>query len=204
MAQSNERIGILGGTFNPIHIAHLLLAQEAWYRFDLSQVLLIPAARNPLREDIDNLAADAHRMQMLQLATKGDSRFTVDGCELRRGGASYTIETLRLVNSQHPQAELYLLMGADAALTLPRWKDISSYSALCTIVVCDRPGSALLQQGLPPEIADLQLKYELMPIPQLDISSSDIRRRLRQNKPIRYMVPDAVAEYIHRQLLYLA
>lgn len=203
MALSSNRLGILGGTFNPVHLVHLLIAQEAWYRFELSQVLFIPAARNPLRVDTETLAGDDHRLNMLRLATDDDVRFTVNAWELRRGGKSYTIDTLRHLSTQRPDAELFLLMGADAALTLPQWKDVRSFAELCTVVVCNRPGQPDLQRELPAELAELGLRLEVMPLPQLDISSSEIRRRLRQGKPIRYWVPDGVAEYIHRHSLYL-
>lgn len=202
MALSSERLGILGGTFNPVHLAHLLIAQEAWYRFDLAQVMFIPAARNPLRSDVESLASDDHRLAMLRLATEEDARFSVNAWELRKGGKSFTIDTLRHQREIRPTAELYLLIGADAALTLPQWKDVRDFRELCTVVICNRPGSTDMQRELPQELVALGLRLEVMPLPQLDISASEIRRRLRIGKPVRYFVPDAVAEYIHRQGLY--
>lgn len=197
-----ERLGLLGGSFNPVHMAHLLLAQEAWHRLELSRVVFVPAAQNPLRDEPPPGTTDGDRLRMLQLATEPDSRFTVDSQEIRRGGLSYTVDILRRLAALYPGAELYLLLGADAALSLPQWKDVQDYGALCTIVACNRPGSGDLSLGLPPELAALGLRWEFLPLPLLDISSSDIRRRVSLGKPVRYFVPDAVAEYIHRHGLY--
>jgi nicotinate-nucleotide adenylyltransferase len=197
-----ERLGILGGTFNPVHTAHLVLAQEAWHRLELTRVIFVPAAQNPLRDEPPAGATDSDRLRMLQLATEPDSRFTVDGQEIRRGGLSYTIDTLRRLAALHPGTKLYLLLGADAALSLPQWKDVQEYGGLCTIVACNRPRGRDLSLGLPPELTALGLPWEYMPLPLLDISSSDIRRRVSLGKPVRYFVPNAVAEHIHRQGLY--
>ncbi|MCH7471421.1 nicotinate (nicotinamide) nucleotide adenylyltransferase [bacterium] len=206
MAQSSEpteRIGILGGSFNPVHLAHLLVAQEAWYRLDISRVLFIPAAKNPLKHSPPVQATGAQRLKMLKLACAQDSRFTVVDSEIKRGGKSYAIDTLRALAKRYRGAELYLLLGADAALTLPKWKDIESFRDLCRVVLWNRPGSADLAGGVPDELAALGLRYEFMQIPPLQLSSSEIRRRVRQGKPVRYFVPDAVAEFIHQHSLYL-
>jgi nicotinate-nucleotide adenylyltransferase len=199
----SERLGILGGSFNPVHIAHMILAQEAWHRLELSRVLFIPAAQNPLKDEPPAGANDDQRLAMLKLALEPDSRLSLDAWEIRRGGVSYTIDTLRRLASLHPGAELYLLVGADAALALAEWKDVRSYRELCTVVICNRPGEPDLAPGLPPEMAGLDLRYEYMPLPPLAISASEIRKRLRLGKPVRYFVADAVAEYIHRHKLYL-
>jgi nicotinate-nucleotide adenylyltransferase len=203
VALLNKRLGILGGSFNPVHFAHLAMAQEAWYRLELASVLLVPVARNPLREGPPEGATDEQRLAMLRLVCHEDSRFIVDASEVRQGGTSYTIETLKRLKSRNPDAELYLLIGADSALSLPRWKDIREFGELCAIVVCNRPGEADLSAGFPQELLDLELRLEYMPLPPLAISSSEIRRRIRLGKPVRYFVPDAVAEYIHEQQLYL-
>lgn len=199
----SERLGILGGSFNPVHLAHLMLAQEAWYRLQLNRVIFVPLAQNPLKPEPPTGTRDDERLAMLKLALEHDSRFDVDAQELRRGGLSYTIHTLQRIAARHSQAELYLLLGADSALSLPQWKDVRQYRDLCTIVVCNRPGEADLSAGLPRQLAELELRYEYMPLPQIEISASEIRKRVRMGKPVRYLVRDAVAEYIHLQSLYV-
>jgi nicotinate-nucleotide adenylyltransferase len=202
VALSSEKLGLLGGSFNPVHLAHLVLAQEAWHRFELKRVIFIPVAQNPLKDDPREHTTDDHRLQMLKLALMDDARFGIDGQELRQGGVSYAVDTLRRYREQHKAAELYLLLGADALLSLPRWREIEAYGELCTVVFCNRPGEDDLAAGLPEQITELGLRYEFMPIPALDISSSAIRRRVRMGKPVRYLVPDNVAQYIHTHGVY--
>ncbi len=202
MSAGVERLGILGGSFNPPHLAHLLLAQEAWYRYDLTRVIFIPAARNPFKPEAADGAVAEQRLRMTRLATENDARFSVDASEVRAGGTSYTIDTLRRLGKLHPGSELYLILGADAALGLPGWKDIEAYPPLCKVVVANRPGSDDLRTHFPPELTALGLWMEYMPLPPLELSASEIRSRVRMGKPIRYMVHDAVAEYIHENGLY--
>jgi nicotinate-nucleotide adenylyltransferase len=202
MMAGQERLGILGGSFNPPHLAHLLLAQEAWYRYDLRRVIFIPVARNPLKDSELEGATAEQRLALVRRAVEPDARFSVDASEVRSGGVSYTIDTLRRLRKLNPDAELYLILGADAALSLPRWKDIGQFSELCRIVVCNRPGAADLREAFPPELQALGLRMEFMPLPPLDLSATELRSRIRMGKPVRYLVPDAVAEYIHEQGLY--
>ena len=202
MEPSRKRLGLFGGTFNPPHVAHLLLAQEAWYRLELARVEFIVAGQNPLKDDPRAHATDEQRLEMAKLAVREDARFSVDARELRRGGPSYTIDTLMYYAEHYPDWELYLLMGADAALSLPEWKDIRLYGGLCTIVFCNRPGEDDLRGGLPEEFKELGLRWEFMPLPPLDLSSTEIRKRLRMGKPVRYFVADSVAEYIHQNGIY--
>jgi nicotinate-nucleotide adenylyltransferase len=203
MPVGSERLGILGGSFNPVHIAHLILAQEAYYRYQLSRVLFIPAARNPLKAGDPPGASPDQRLQMLHLACDKDARFTVDAFELRRPGPSYMIDTLHRLQRVHPGAELNLIIGADCAHQLHQWKDIHEYRELCRIIVTDRPGSESLAESVPAEMVRLELRWEFMHLPLIPISSSDIRQRARLGKPIRYFVPDGVAEYIRERQLYL-
>ncbi len=198
-----QRLGILGGTFNPVHHGHLLVAQEAWYRYELGRVILVPAARNPLKASDPEGTVPEQRLKMLKLVEDADSRFSVDAAELRHGGPSYTISTLKRIAEVNPHAELYLLLGADAAETLPLWKDVEKFRELCRVIVCDRHGSPTYRTTVPAELVALGLKFEFMPIPELDISATDIRQRIRLGKPVRYLVPDLVAEYIHEHRLYL-
>ncbi len=201
---SNQRLGVFGGTFSPPHLGHLRVAQEAWYRYELERVIFMPAAQNPLKDETPaTYITDAQRLDLLKAAIEPDTRFSVDGMELRRGAPSYTIDTLQRLRELYPQHELHLIVGADAALTLAKWKGIQEYCSLCRIVVCNRPGSDDLSQGFPQELDELGLHWEFMPLPPLDVSSSDLRKRIRSGKPIRYMVSDAVAEQIHLNKLYV-
>lgn len=179
------------------------MAQEAWYRLSLAQAVFVPAARNPLKDDPRDETTDAHRLNMLKLAVGDDARFRIDPVELRKGGLSYTIDTLSRYADKYGPNELFLLMGSDAAATLPEWKNVTRYRELCTVVVCNRPGEADFSQGLPSDLQSLGLRFEFMPLPPLDVSSTEIRRRVRQGKPIRYFVPDGVAGYIHEHGVYL-
>ena len=179
-----------------------MLAQEAWYRLELSRVDFIPAAQNPLKYDPRVHCSDEQRLEMVKLAVKDDSRFTVDGRELRQGGKSYTIDTL-LHHAEHsPGSDIFLLVGADAAMTLPEWKHVRMFTKLCTVVICNRPGEPDLSGKLPEPLRELGLKFEYMPLPPLDLSSTEIRKRVRMGRPVRYFVPDAVAEFIHQQGVY--
>ncbi|HES58015.1 MAG TPA: nicotinate (nicotinamide) nucleotide adenylyltransferase [Firmicutes bacterium] len=204
MERSANRIGILGGTFNPVHFGHLVLAQEAWYRFELARVLFVPAAQNPLREDDPrDEVSDAHRLAMLKLGCGRDSRFAVDAHDLRRGGQSYMIDTLRRLGRVHAGSGLVLILGEDAAVMLDRWRYAAEFHEYCELAVAYRPGGDEDEEQLRRLFGDLRLRYEFMPIPQLDISSSDIRQRLKAGKPVRYLCPDTVVEYIHENKLYL-
>lgn len=202
MEPSAKRIGLLGGTFNPPHLAHVLLAQEAWHQLDLEQVLFVPALENPLKADPDAPATISSRLAMVKLAVRDDHRFVVDDCEIKRGRPSYTIDTLMHFQERDPDTELFLLMGADAAVTLPEWKNVRMYAGLCSVVICNRPGEQDLSRELPDMLTELGLRYEYLPLPPLDVSSTEIRRRVSLGKPIRYFVTDSVAEYIHQHGLY--
>jgi nicotinate-nucleotide adenylyltransferase len=195
---------VLGGTFNPIHNGHLALAQEAWYRFDLARVLFIPAAQNPLKDaDPRDDLSDAHRLAMLKQGCERDSRFTVDAFDLRRGGMTFMIDTLKRLHRVHSGAGLVLIVGTDAAAQLDKWRDAREFHRYCEIGVAQRPGEETSEDQLRRLLDGLDLQHEFMPIPQLDISSSDIRQRLKTGKPVRYLCPDAVVEYIHEHKLYV-
>jgi nicotinate-nucleotide adenylyltransferase len=196
-------LGILGGTFDPPHVGHLLVAQAAYYRFRLSRVVFSPAAQNPLKPPGDDgLTKPDTRLALLRLAVENDGRFSVDAHELRKGGPSYTIDTLRRYRERYPETELYFLLGADAAATLPQWKEIAAYRDLCTLAVYPRADAPDFSAGLPPQLAGLDLRWEYVPLECWPVSSTMVRRRLREGKPVRYYVPDAVADFIHQQGLY--
>jgi nicotinate-nucleotide adenylyltransferase len=203
--QVNKRIGILGGTFNPVHSGHLILAQDAQELFELDRILFLPC-RQPPHKDQAQIIAARHRLAMLRAALRGNADFKICRWELERSGPSYTIETIRALKAQHPEWDLAFIIGADTLPELHLWHEIEQLLELCPFVTLTRPGfeaSAL-------SAAQLQLPA---PWPQIllsrtacghrvDISSSEIRQRLRQKKSIRYLVPAAVANYIHKHSLY--
>lgn len=202
MTSSTESIGIFGGSFNPVHIGHLLVAQEVWYRCRLSRVAFVLSASNPLKESPELNATDAQRLKMLRAAVEDDQRFYVDAHDLRRGGITYSVDTLIRFRELHPAADLYFILGADSAEQLHLWKDAQIFMQLCRLVIYGRTGYHDFSRGLPPQLQEFNVNWEYTGINPVDISSTDIRERLRRERPIRYMVPDNVADYIHRLGIY--
>jgi nicotinate-nucleotide adenylyltransferase len=199
------RLGIFGGTFNPVHLGHMIMAQDAMEAFDLSKVLFMPCARPPHKPDAA-LAPAHHRFAMLEAAIEGDLRFEVSDMELQRGGTSYTIDTLRAMRAEHPGVELFFIIGADSLGELHLWREIEALLALCRIVTMARPGvkpEALqanainLRDPWPEQIqADIRVGH------LVEVSSTDIRYRAAEGMAIRYLVPPAVDMYIAEHSLY--
>lgn len=202
---AGARIGILGGTFNPIHTGHLILAQGALERFDLSKVLFIPCARPPHKEAAGLLPAE-DRLAMVRLATEDDPRFDVLDLEIRRGGASYAIDTITELREMHPGAELCFIIGADMLLELHLWKDVRRLLELCTFLSFGRgdvrvPEVRPEDLHLPPPWPERLLRNAVAGR-RVDISSSEIRHRIAEGLGIRYLVPVAVEMYIAEHRLY--
>ena len=197
------RLGVLGGTFDPVHLGHLAAAEEAAYRFDLEQVLLLPARHQPLKEH-EPWASDAQRLAMLRLAAEGNARLAVSALELERPAPSYTVDTLRLLHASYgPSCELYFLLGIDAVNALDRWREPAELLRLARLVAMSRGGMrepdwAMLQKMSP----DAAGRVEVLAVPDIDISSRELRRRAAAGAPIRYQVPEAVWAYIEAQGLY--
>lgn len=191
MPPRRPRLGILGGSFNPIHHGHLIVATRVAEALGLERVLVIPAARAPLK-DPRELAPARDRWEMVKRAIRGDPLFEACDLELRRGGISYTVETLRELQRRRP-ADYRLILGADAARLLPRWKEVGEVLRLARIAVAARPGDGTVQ-GLP--------KKDIVEVPLLEISGTEIRDRVRRGLSIRYLVPAPVERYIHRRGLY--
>ncbi|MEI7436170.1 MAG: nicotinate-nucleotide adenylyltransferase [bacterium] len=200
-----QRIGVLGGTFNPVHAGHLILAQDACELFDLQQVLFVPSAQPPHKPPGILLSIE-HRMALLDLAVRDDPRFEVCDIEVARGGVSYTVDTAMLLRARYPAAELCFIVGSDSLPELHLWRSIQQLLTLVRIVSLARPGFEearvrALNLGLPapwPErlLGDLRTGH------LADISSSDIRHRLAEGLSVRYLVSDAVAMYIAEHYLY--
>lgn len=188
-----ERLGILGGTFDPPHNGHLLAAYGAVEALGLSAVVLIPAWRQPLKAGAE-MTAPAHRLAMTRLLAAADPRLSVDAVEIERGGLSYSVETVRTYRTARPDAELFLLMGEDTARTLPQWREPAALAALVRVGVLTREGTeGPLPEGFRAERVDTR---------RVDISATEIRARVAAGLPIRGFVPDAVAEYIEAHRLY--
>ncbi len=189
------RLGVFGGTFDPIHLGHLILAEIARYLLALDRVLFIPARTPPHKGSTPT--EPEHRLRMTHLATDSNPHFAVSEVELRREGPSYTVDTLRELRDENPGAEHYLLMGADSARDLESWKDHQVLLEDSTVVVLGRPG--VEATSLPPAVGR---RATVLSTPHLEISSSEIRRLVRDGGTIRYLVPDNVESYIRSEGLY--
>jgi nicotinate-nucleotide adenylyltransferase len=191
------RIGLMGGTFDPIHNGHLVAADEVRFAFELDRVLFVPAG-DPWQKSSAHVTPSSQRLEMTEIAIADNDAFGISTVDIDRGGPTYTIDTLRDVAAQQPESELFFITGADAMLEILTWKEPELVLSLATFVAVTRPGYDLARVtslGLPEEVAVLE-------IPALAISSTDIRARAAAGRPIRYLVPDAVAGYIHGEALY--
>ena len=209
-----EPIGILGGTFDPVHCGHLRIALDALQMLDLQQVRLLPCQQSPLREVPH--ASGAHRLAMLEAAIAGEPGLVADGRELQRTGRSFTVDTLHDLRTDYPDASLCLIVGMDAFIDFASWKDWQQIFTLAHVVVVQRPGSELQFQN-----ADLRREYEqrhcqqagelgsetagkiyLFEASRLEISATRIRALVAAGKSARYLLPDPVREYIQQHGLY--
>jgi nicotinate-nucleotide adenylyltransferase len=195
------RVGILGGAFNPPHIGHLVCAQEALVQLGLDKVVFVPVGQAPHRDLEGDPGAD-QRLELVELATTDDERFEVSRIELDREGPSYTVDTLRALREAEPKDELFLILGGDQAAALAGWHEPEQVLELATVAVVARLSWS--RQAIGIKIGRLAggqaIRYLDMPI--IQISSSAIRRRAGEGKPIRYLVPDKVAAYIESKGLY--
>ncbi len=198
------KLGILGGSFDPVHLGHLLLADFAREAADLDQVLFIPAGISPLKPEGPR-AKDRQRLEMLQLAIGGNPGFQVSTQELQREGISYTVDTLEAIHAEHPADDLFLLLGSDSLQDFGRWKDPHRICQLAIPLVASRLGSMaeldlLAAFASPARLAEI--KKFAFEFPMIQISSSDLRRRVAQQQSIRYRTPAAVTCYIQNSGLY--
>lgn len=196
------RVGILGGTFNPPHLAHLVCAQEAHAQLGLDRVVLMPAGVPPHKQLAPGDPSPEARYELCLAAVAGDERFVVSRTELDRAGRSYTADTLRLLREQQPDDELTFIVGGDMAASLPSWREPEAVLSLATLAVAERVGAkrAVIERELAP-LAGAE-RVEFFAMPRIDVSSSIVRARVAAGRPIRYLVPDAVAEAIDRAGLY--
>ncbi len=216
-----QRLGIIGGTFNPIHYGHLAAAEEVRDRLKLDRVLFIPSFLPPHKHEED-IPSAVQRLEMVRLAISGNSHFKVSDIEVKRGGKSYTIDTIEALLLQHPGAELYFITGIDSFLDIQAWKDWERLLSLCFFVVLSRPGyffadlaRIVFMRGSARDLAALdqrettqfvmrsdRLRVYFERIPLYDISSTDLRARIHQSRTIKYHLPEAVEHYIIENKLY--
>ena len=216
-----QRIGILGGTFNPIHYGHLAAAEEVRERLKLERVLFVPSFYPPHKQEVDVPSA-AHRMEMVRIATRENARFEPSDIEIKRGGKSFTIDTIVSLQQKYPFTDMYFITGLDSFLEIQTWSNWELLLSMCTFVVLSRPGyrfADLLKieflRPAEPQMNGLdrgQLMHAeirvglstiyLEMIPLYDISSTDIRGRVKEGRSIKYLLPEPVETYIIKNKLY--
>jgi nicotinate-nucleotide adenylyltransferase len=192
------RVGILGGAFNPPHIGHLVCAQESLVQLELDKVVFIPVGEAPHR-DLESDPGAEERLEMVELAIADDERFTSSRIEIDREGPSYTADTLRELRERSPDDELVLLLGGDQAAALPTWHEPGEVMRLAAIAVAER---GEVDRARVEEVIGGQAELRFFDMPRIDVSSTLIRERAASGRPIRYLVPDKVANFIGAQSLY--
>src|SRR5690625_1428891 len=194
--QSARRVGIMGGTFDPIHHGHLVAASEVAHLFRLDEVVFVPTGR-PWQKDMSKVASAEHRYLMTVIATAENPQFRVSRVEIDRVGHTYTIDTLREMRRGYgDNVSLFFITGADALGAILSWRNVDELFDLAHFVGCNRPGHRLTDPGLPDG------KVSLVEVPALAISSTECRERVRKGEPIWYLVPDGIVRYINKTGLY--
>ncbi|GIL33932.1 MULTISPECIES: nicotinate-nucleotide adenylyltransferase [Phycicoccus] len=189
------RLGVMGGTFDPVHHGHLVAASEVQTLLGLDEVVFVPTGQ-PWQKDAREVSPAEHRYLMTVVATASNPGFTVSRVDIDREGPTYTVDTLRDLRAQRPDAELFFITGADALAQILSWKDADELFELAHFVGVTRPGYVLSELGLPGERVTLQ------EVPAMAISSTDCRDRVRAGQPVWYLVPDGVVQYISKYHLY--
>jgi len=195
MTSVRQRVGVMGGTFDPIHHGHLVAASEVAARFDLDEVVFVPTGQPSFKQGQDVSPAE-HRYLMTVIATASNPSFTTSRVDIDRPGLTYTVDTLRDLRDQRPDADLFFITGADAIEQIATWKNAPELWEMAHFVAVTRPGHVLSVAGLPSE------HVSLLEIPALSISSTDCRARARAGDPVWYLVPDGVVQYIAKYRLY--
>ncbi len=204
---TGSRIGVLGGTFDPIHLGHLIVAENIREKLGLKEVLFIPAGQPwlKLREEKPISAAE-HRLAMVRLAVASNRYFKVSTMEIDRPGLSYSIDTvLELKSKLGAGAEIYFIVGPDALAEFPKWKEPARLLEICQVVGMGRPAHKRVDlRNLESSVPGASKRIMSVDVPQIDISSTDIRKRVAQGLSIRYLVPEAVEKYIQKHRLYMS
>jgi nicotinate-nucleotide adenylyltransferase len=199
--ESANRIGIFGGTFDPPHLGHLIIAQDLMIYAGLRSVLFMPT-RTPPHKEAAGVSEAHHRLSMLELAIDDNPRFAISLVDLNRSAPSYTADSLEILGREYPDDALYFLLGADSLRDLPLWHDPGRIARQTRFVVARRPGVELDPDEVVRQVPETEGKIEIVDIPLIDIASRDLRRRVREGYPIRYYVPASVERYIEEHRLY--
>ncbi|WP_283138271.1 nicotinate-nucleotide adenylyltransferase [Rhizohabitans arisaemae] len=195
---ARRRLGVMGGTFDPIHHGHLVAASEVAHHFDLDEVVFVPTGR-PWQKGDRTVSAPEDRYLMTVIATASNPRFSVSRVDIDRPGLTFTIDTLRDISREYgPEVDVYFITGADALAQILSWRDADELFDVAHFIGCTRPGHTLHDPGLP------KGKVSLIEIPALAISSSECRHRVGAGEPIWYLVPDGIVQYINKRDLYRA
>jgi nicotinate-nucleotide adenylyltransferase len=196
------RVGVLGGTFDPIHIGHLVSAEEAWGELELERVVFVPAGLPPHK--LDHVVSPVeHRLAMVELAIVSNPHFAVSRVDIDRFGPCYTVDTIELLRDEWgPGAEIYFIMGSDSLLDILTWRNPRRLIRLCRFAVVSRSGYQVDLNELDALLPGVASRVQMLNAPELAISSTDIQRRVREGLSIKYQVPEAVEAYIYRHKLY--
>lgn len=198
-----SKIGIMGGTFNPIHFAHLILAESAYEQFSLDKIIFMPS-KNPPHKSHEEIVSDELRSNMIQLAIEGNPHFEFSGLELNREGTTYTYETIEELTKEYPNNEYYFILGADSLFDFEKWRNPVRILELTNIVAAGR--DHLSENKMKKQIEYLSEKYNaniyLLKTPNMDISSQMLRKKVKIGETIRYYLPDVVEQYIIEHKLY--
>lgn len=197
-----SKLGVMGGTFNPIHYGHLVAAEESFFHFSLDSIIFMPSGKPPHKVSLA-LASAEDRYNMVVLATRHNERFEVSRYEIDRPEISYTVDTMTALKKERPYDDFYFITGADAILEILNWKTPKKLLKLCTCIAATRPGYPLTKLRSIAERLNAGDRLKVLKIPALSISSTDIRRRVRDGRPIKYLVPPDVERYIFEHGLYL-
>lgn len=202
---ARRRVGIFGGSFDPVHFGHLIIAQDAAERLELSEVVFIPAAVPPHKTHVQQVDA-VHRVNMLKLAVEDDLRFSVSDIEIQRGGVSFTFDTLRGLRETHGDADLFLIVGSDTLVDLHTWHRIEEVLEMCEVATFVRPGEdavdAIAEKIRFPAERRKRLMGNVIEAHRIEISSTEVRMRIAEGLSIRYLVPPVVEMYICEHGLY--
>lgn len=195
-----KKIGIMGGTFDPIHVGHLMIAEAVWDEYDLEKVIFIPSANPPHKHDV--MTSAKHRFNMTLLATCSNPHFEVSTIEMDRVGPSYTIDTIKALKKMYgDDTDFYFIIGADCIHELPTWHKIDELLKICKFIATKRPSYEFDLSIIEKEFSDYNI--QLLETPELEISSTDIRQRIKKGYSIQYITTEQVQQYIRKEELYL-
>lgn len=204
MEEKLQKIGIMGGTFDPIHIGHLILGETAYEQFGLDKVLFMPAGNPPHKQHREGRATDEQRVEMVRLAIAGNPHFALSLEEMNAEGYSYTYRTLERLKASHPDTSYYFIIGADSLFDFAGWKEPERISRACTIVAATRNqvSPALINEKLSELNGRFEGKFLKLDSLNMDVSSKELRKWVKKGRTIRYYVPDAVADYLYENRIY--